>query len=54
MNDSTVRKRNEPGTMKYAGSTVYQVTESAIIWPHDGVGGSTPTPRNDRLASVPM
>src|SRR5690606_9571528 len=53
VNDMTSRKRKTPGMMKYIGSTAYHGAAEAIICPQLGVGGTTPTPRNERPASVP-
>jgi hypothetical protein len=51
---STIRKRATPGIEINHGSKNIKPLASDIIRPHDGVGGCTPRPRNDRAASSRM
>ena len=43
-----------PGTIASHGAVAMRDWPSAIIVPHDGLGGCTPAPRNDSPASVRM
>src|SRR5690606_29924334 len=49
---SVTRKSAAPGKTRYIGLVRTHSTASLIVRPHDGVGGVTPTPRNDSTASV--
>lgn len=43
---------NADGSSTYIGSARNQVVAPESIWPHDEVGGLTPTPRKDSPASA--
>lgn len=51
---STVTNSAPAGSSRYCGAAWYQTSAAVSICPQDGVGGFTPTPRNDRAASTLM
>src|SRR5690606_2051236 len=54
LNANVTMNRAPAGKMRNIGSTVTQLMASPIERPQLGVGGSTPTPRNDSVASALM
>src|SRR5690606_38235180 len=54
LNASVIPNSASPGKIRYTGSTENQVTASPIDRPQEGVGGGTPTPRNESAASAPI
>ena len=51
---STVTKSAPAGSSRYCGAAWYQTSAAVSICPQEGVGGLTPTPRNERAASTVM
>src|SRR5688500_15933696 len=51
VNASITTEMQMPGMSTAHGLDEKSGKPSLIIWPHDGVGGMMPTPRNDRVAS---
>src|SRR5699024_4067315 len=52
LNEKVTRNSAAAGNSRKAGSTSSQAIASPIERPQEGVGGSTPTPRKDRVASA--
>ncbi len=49
-----MRNSAAPGKTRYIGSVCTQPIASPMLRPHEGVGGVTPTARNDSAASAPI
>lgn len=54
LNASVMRNSSRPGKTRYIGSVSKKSMAVLIVRPQLGVGGSTPTPRNDSAASLPI
>ena len=50
--DTTARKMNSPGKIAIHGAFSISLVASLSMFPHDGVGGWMPRPRNESVLSV--